>query len=309
MQGKKSTGWITFGQVIALLLLLSCKLALADSGIQIAVVKSNDNDYFNQTIQTLINQVDKSAHISVFNLKSSQDNLDSFKNKDLIITLGISATQAIRSEHPEKSLISAYLTEQQLKSLELQDKHHLSVLLDQPLNRYLAFSHLVLNAKAVGIVNHVPIKLNRKQRQLLKLLDLKLKQYQLEQPQQLLTRIRQLISKNDTLLMLPDQTIYNRDTLKGVLLTTYRSRTPVISYSPAHVKSGALASIYSSPTDIGKHLGELLNQYLLRKKIPGNSLEYARYYSIKFNQQVAHALGLLIPDSRKLRVRLDEVTK
>lgn len=309
MQGKVNTVWIIFRWVIALSLLLNYNIVLGDSNIQITVVKSSENSYFNQTIQTLINQTDKSANISVLNLESSPENLDSLKDSELIIALGASATQAIRSVYPDKLLISAYLTEEQFKKLKLQGKRHLSVLLDQPLTRYLAFSHLILDAKAVGIVNYVETKLNRKQRRLLKQLDVKLKQYQLERPQQLLTRIRQLIEKNGTLLMLPDQTIYNRDTLKGVLLTTYRSRTPVISYSPAHVKSGALASIYSSPADIGKHLGELLNEYLLRKTIPENSIEYARYYSVKFNQRVAHALGLLVPDNQKLRARLDEVMK
>lgn len=309
MQGTKQIVWNAIRWVIALPLLLSCNIALAESGVHIAIVKSSNNSYFNQTIQTLINKADKAAHFRVLELEASSGNPALLQDSDLIIAVGASATQAIISEYPEKSLISAYLTQQQYNDLKLQNKYHRPILLDQPLERYLAFSQLVLNAKSIGIVDQTQITLTRKQHLLLKQLEVNLRQYQPEEYEQPLTRIRQLIGQNDTLLMLPNQKIYNRDTLKGILLTTYRSRTPVISYSPAHVKSGALASIYSSPTDIGQQLGEMLNQFLVHKKIHNKSPQFARYYSILFNQRVAHALGIILPDDETLRLRLDEALK
>jgi len=109
--------------------------------------------------------------------------------------------------------------------------------------------------------------------------------------------------------MLPDQSVYNQDTLKGILLTTYRSRTPVISYSPGHVKSGALAAIYSSPSDIGRHLANLINQRHEGTLNIDNKVVYARYYSITTNQRVAHSLGLNLPSEEKLRQLIDETIK
>ena len=105
--------------------------------------------------------------------------------------------------------------------------------------------------------------------------------------------------------MLPRQSIYNRDSLKGVLLTSYRNRKPVISYSPAHVKSGALASIYSSPSDIGKHLALLVKQRLADPQKPLPNYEYARFYSIASNRRVARALNIELPDTEQIRARLD----
>ena len=109
--------------------------------------------------------------------------------------------------------------------------------------------------------------------------------------------------------MLPDQSIYNRDTLKGILLTTYRSRIPVISYSPGHVKSGALAAIYSSPGDIGRHLANLINQRHEGRLNTNNKMVYAEYYSIATNQRVARSLGLKLPSEEKLRQLIDETIK
>ncbi len=309
MKGMKQTIWFTITWLIGFQVQLFSNLALAEDQVHVAVVKGSNNSYFNQTIQTLINLTSKSVRFNVLNLDSVQGGSTSLKETDLIITLGASATQVINSNYPEKLMISAYLTEKQLKDQAPQKKGHLAVLLDQPLSRYIAFSHLVSNANSIGILNRNPVKLNRKQRNLLQKLDLNLTQYQIEQSGKLLPRIRQLLGQTDTLLMLPDHTIYNRDTLKGVLLTAYRSRTAVISYSPAHVKSGALASIYSSPSDIGRHLADLLDQYLREGVISSESQQYARYFSTRFNHRVSRAYWLTLPDEAELRIRLEEVLK
>jgi ABC-type uncharacterized transport system substrate-binding protein len=107
--------------------------------------------------------------------------------------------------------------------------------------------------------------------------------------------------------MLPRQSIYNRDTVKGVLLASYRSRKPVVSYSPAHVRSGAVASIYSSPIDIGRHLAVLINQGLQNESGADTAFQFARFYSITTNSRVATALGISLPAERDLRSRLDSL--
>ena len=297
---------ITLARVLIIQLLLN-NFVWAGHGAHVGIVKSGDNDYFQQTIETLIDQADKALYFSVLNVASHDDHVGVLHESDLIITLGVSAAQTIAANYPEKQLISAYLTKQQAKSLNIHNKYHLSVLLDQTFERYLAFSQMVLNTQLIGIINRAPVKLNQKQTRLLKVLDFNVVEYQLEQPENLQALIRRLTGRSDALLILPDQSIYNQDTLKGVLLTTYQSRTPVISYSPAHTKSGALASIYSSPIDIGKHLGDILDSFLSHKTISERSQQYARYYSVAYNQNVAHALGLVLPDVRQLHSRLDKV--
>ena len=92
-----------------------------------------------------------------------------------------------------------------------------------------------------------------------------------------------------------------------MLLTSYRSRKPVISYSPAHVKSGALASIYSSPVDIGRHLALLANRILESQPHQGAAHQFAKFYSITSNRQVARSLGITLPSEGALRQRLDEL--
>jgi len=132
-----------------------------------------------------------------------------------------------------------------------------------------------------------------------------LNQYQVDRDNKLLPLLRRLLQQNDALLMLPRQSIYNRDSLKGVLLTSYRNRKPAISYSPAHVKSGALASIYSSPMDIGRHIAALVNLRLGNAAAAQPSFEFARYYSIATNARVARALGINLPSDKDIRSGLE----
>ena len=308
MRRMKATTWSLIC-CVAIQVLLGSTLAFADKKISIIVVKSSDNKYFSQTIQSLKNHTSRNVSMEVIDIGSSNSKAESLEESDLVIALGGDASQYVNRQLPDKPIISAYLTLQQWQDFESPGKQHLAVLLDQPLERYLLFSHYLLQPRSIGIVNFSALEINTRQRDTLRRLQLKLSQYQLNQPDDLLAKIRQLVQINDALLMLPNQDIYNRHTLKGILLTSYRKNTPVISYSPAHVKSGALASIYSSPGDIGKHLGDLLDRYLSGELKLSDSPQFAKYYSIITNNRVAHSFGLKLPDVSEIRRKLTEVVE
>ena len=125
-----------------------------------------------------------------------------------------------------------------------------------------------------------------------------------ENPNRVLPSLRSLLNDIDIFLMTPDRNLFNRNSLRGILLTTYRADKPVISFSPAHVKSGAVGSIFSSPTDIGRHLSELLNSQDANGDSNTTRVEYARYFSISTNRKVARSLGLNIPEDEQLMENL-----
>lgn len=305
MQGKIFKRRILLVWVVTILAIPGQSVALSDADI--AIVKSSDNSYYNQTIQTLLNRADVAARFNIIDIESETDLISRLANSDLIIALGTQATSIVSDRLPNNTLISAYLTAQQAGNYNPASQRHLAVLLDQPLKRYLAFCHALLDRKKIGLINYEELKIDSSLQRFLLKHDLELNQYQVNETDNVLTSLRQLIRQNSSLLMLPDQRIYNRNSLKGVLLTTYRSRLPVISYSPAHVKSGALASIFSSPENIGEHLGDLLNRFIKANSLPSEDRVFAKYYSISINHQVARALGLSLPDEDQLRQQLKVV--
>ena len=272
---------------------------------QITIVKSGDNTYFDQTIATLVNHVDPTTRFKI--VMAQELNSDSIDPgmQNLLVALGQSAVEAINGINAGANSINAYLTFEQYSNLRID--HQVTVLLDQPLYRYLAFCKLVLGVDSIGLIDGNEVELKAREVNTLDEFSLTLNRYQVDPDNKLLPVLRDLLQHNDSLLMLPQQSIYNRDTVKGVLLASYRSRRPVVSYSPAHVKSGAVASIYSSPVDIGRHLAILINQGLENEPGTGSPFQFARFYSITTNSRVAGALGLVLPAEHNLRSRLDKL--
>jgi len=307
MNGITKTIWIKVF-VTALLAVLASNLVLAKDKKYITIIKSSDNSYYNQSIETLKSLSSNDLAFDIIDVHSDEfKNLQSNKNT-LLVALGINATRKILQQHPKQISISAYITKDQVRNLPVKTNRHLAVLLDQPLGRYLAFSNNLTKPKTLGLINSQAIKLGRTQKQLLAKLNLDLLQKQPDGPRDLLNTIRLLKRHSNSLLILPDQKLFNRDTLKGVLLTTYRNRIPVISYSPSHVNSGALGSIYSSPEDIGKHLADLVKKFQEGKLKTGSTPQFARYFTIVTNDRVAHSLGLDLPDPYEIRHFLNEVS-
>lgn len=294
--------------IVCGLVLLATNPASAQQAIgQIIIVKSSDNNYFNQSIETLVNQVGRSTKFKVVMPQDLDTVVETGDEQQIFVALGQSAAEAVSRLDGGVSAFNAYLTEEQARNLNLENQ--VAVLLDQPLQRYLAFCRLMLSVDSVGIITEQAIVLDQEQSDFLQVLDFRLNQYQIDPLNKLLPVLRRLLTLNDALLMLPRQSVYNRDTLKGVLLTGYRNRKPIISYSPAHVKSGALASIYSSPIDIGRHLATLVNRQLKNPAQETRGFEFARFYSISTNPRVASALGIVLPAERELRSALDRLQR
>ncbi len=270
---------------------------------RVIIVKSSDNTYFDQTIATLINHVDQSIRFKVVRPPDVNPDSNAQVSGDLFIALGPSAAKAVNRLNTETSSINAYLTLEQYRALEIDGQ--LTILLDQPLHRYLAFCKLILGVNSIGVLEENEIDLSQKQARTLDEYKLSLNQYRVDQVNKLQPVLRDLLQQNDALLMLPRQSIYNRETVKGVLLSSYRNRKPAVSYSPAHVKTGAVASIFSSPVHIGRHLALLVNQELKNQPRASSRIQFAKFYTIATNSRVASALGINLPEEQKLRSKLD----
>jgi putative ABC transport system substrate-binding protein len=295
--------------LLGLLFVVPGLLPLAAANIQIVVIQSSDNPYFEQTNQSLNRHLDNTFQVSVINADTIDTQHQKLQASDIIITLGIDAALKIAKKYDTKNIVSAYITLNQQQRHQAKLDNHSIVLLDQPLSRYLAFTALMLQPRSVGIISSNKLTLNKNQHEMLSKFDLNLQQYTFQKQANLLTTVRQLLENNDVHLLLPDDSVYNQNTLKGILLTSYRSRKPVISYSPSHVKAGALASIFSSPSDIGSQLASVIKRLAVKRRQAKPIIEYSQHFSIVVNSRVAHALGVNLPDEEKLTYRLNELSQ
>ncbi|MDJ0881597.1 MAG: ABC transporter substrate binding protein [Gammaproteobacteria bacterium] len=276
----------------------------------IHIIKSSDNDYFNRSIETIIKATKADIKYRISTLDSSgQLNQESLGEPDLVITLGIDAAEYTHDSVRDKSVIHSYITEFQRYQFN-QHENHSALLLDQPLQRYLDFLKLIVPVKGIGIIStsqHAfnTVKIEQHQRQS----GVKIEQRVLNDNDNLLENLRGLLKGNEVLLSLPSPQIYNRQTLKGILLTSYRMRKPVISYSPSHVRSGALAAIYASPEKIGIQLAELVNRLLSQPDYQLPAFIYADDFEVVFNRRVAESLDIELPDKAKVIQILKQGTR
>lgn len=112
--------------------------------------------------------------------------------------------------------------------------------------------------------------------------------------------LRRLLEQSEVLLAVPDQQIFNRQNLQGILLTTYRREVPMIGFSSGYVRAGALAAVYSTPEQIASQAARWIAPLLEDPDRPLPAPRYPEYYSVAVNHQVARSLGLRVAGEEDL---------
>ncbi|WP_422202502.1 ABC transporter substrate-binding protein [Aquabacterium sp.] len=172
--------------------------------------------------------------------------------------------------------------------------------LDQPIERYLALIRRAMpRLTKVGVLVHED---DASQRQAL----LKAAQAQgvrlvigsVGAPDTLSGALRTVLADADVLLMLPDGAVADVSALQHMLITAYRQRVPVVSYSPALVKAGAAMGLYASPAQAGRQVAVMLKGAWSAPS--GGSAwpapRLADGFTVALNEQVCRSLGLDVPD-------------
>jgi ABC-type uncharacterized transport system substrate-binding protein len=128
------------------------------------------------------------------------------------------------------------------------------------------------------------------------------------QPRESLPSLIAKALQGDIILATPDKEIYNRSTVKSILLSSYRKRIPVIGFSRSFVTAGALAAVHSTPEQIASQIGELVQAYIQTRSFDQKQY-YPDNFSVTINQQVSHSLNIKTPDSDRLEAVLKQDVK
>jgi hypothetical protein len=172
-----------------------------------------------------------------------------------------------------------------------------AVILDQPPARQLDLIRLALpDARSVGILvsgqskAHAPALEAAARERGLQLASA------VVEPGGLYPALQTLLPDIDVLLALPDPLVFNSQTAGNILTAAYRRHVPLIGFSPAYVKAGALLALYSTPAQVGTRGGEMLRQALAGRPLPPP--QSPREFTLEVNQNVARSLGLAFDESR-----------
>ena len=111
-------------------------------------------------------------------------------------------------------------------------------------------------------------------------------------PDALLTAFASLRGKADFAITEPDAELYNSATVKPLVRASLEQRLPIVGFSAAFVRAGALVGVYPDFRELGRQTGQLA-EGILTGKIEGNRTEEeVRKLVVAVNQTVARLLGI-----------------
>lgn len=113
-------------------------------------------------------------------------------------------------------------------------------------------------------------------------------------PADLYPSLKAALDESDVILALPEPTVYHGGSLQNILLTTYRARVPLVAFSPAYVKAGAVLALYSTPAQVARRAAEMLRGWLPGRGLPPP--QAPREFAVMANAKVAASLGLQLDE-------------
>lgn len=224
----------------------------------------------------------------------------------LIITLGQRAGEVICDLHTGIPVLHALIPQTTYQKLD-KDSPHSAIFLDQPISRLLQLASVIRSDPHIGLLLSPLTKALRDE------LFAESEQQRIPVTHRTVGSsavvgplLKEVLEESNILLALPDPTIFNSTTIFNILLSSYHKRIPVIGFSSAYVKAGALVAAYSTPEDIARHLAEYTRSYLDSGVETMPDPTYPKYFSVSVNQSVARSLGISLPDEAAIIERMLE---
>lgn len=114
--------------------------------------------------------------------------------------------------------------------------------------------------------------------------------------------LKRLVEEVDVMIAIPDAGVYNSGTINNIVASAVRAQIPLFGFSPAYVRAGAIAAVYSTPAQIGRQAGEIASRAMGGAALPPP--QHPRNYTVATNPTVARSLGIPLDDVASIKARL-----
>ncbi|MCW9057176.1 MAG: hypothetical protein OQK47_11195 [Gammaproteobacteria bacterium] len=281
--------------LLALVFFISLSANALAKDKSIFILANSNTKHHNTITQNIINNfADSDIRIKTSNNPETIGNYE----HDLIITIGSKiAKQTLESTTTVTPVLSLLLPETVIDQISNKNNRPWSTqIIDQPLERQLLLvKHLLGKNSKVGVIlGPTSIKNKSKIELAEKSTGMVINYREIKSPDELIPVLKEIITQNDILLAIPDPMVYSKRTIRGILLLTYRNKTPVIGFSKSYIKAGATAGIYSTTRQIAADATEnIKNFFEMNKKFSSNTY-YPQQFSVDINKRVARAMKLKI---------------
>lgn len=241
-------------------------------------------------------------------------------SRKLYVTVGLRAFRQLIEKQPRSPILAILINknqfEQTLANLRPTANTYIpnttALFVDQPLSRQFFLLHCLLPPATVG--KHIGVLLGQHSfnnasqlKNLASQQGIELNIMNVGPNENPLEVLPLLLNKSQSIFALPDDTVYNTHTARGILLSCSRQHVPVIGLSKAYVDIGALAAVYSTGEQIAQQAAQMTLDILADLHAPLPHPDHPCYFNVAINQAVAQSMGLHVPNSWNVKYALDEM--
>jgi putative ABC transport system substrate-binding protein len=299
---------LNLGWWLCAFLLFSVSPAFSAPLFKVSIVVSSDNQPYMDLADGVTTELGSRAKVSIVDVATFTRGTDA----DVVVAIGLKAMRAAAAKHTSVPVLNTLVPRATFNKVvrergsELSPQWFSAIYLDQPIARQLELVRLVFPAKKrVGVVLGPDsedlsdsLTIGARTRGL----DLKLGRGN-SLTHIWVTELDRILLQSDVFLSLPDAVTGNAGTIQTVLFAAYRREIPVVGFSPAYVRAGALLAIHSTSAQLARQVSETL-RHLDPKKVVLPPPQWPRYFSVAVNYHVAHSLSLDVDTEEALAARL-----
>ena len=296
--------------VALLVVMVLAHLPLASHAAPVLLLASRTGGAYDEVVESIKNEVARSAELRVQYLGANAANWKSSEPAALIVTIGVDAAnaalQGAETSTPILAVLLPRIAFETLSSGKKENRKLSAIYLDTPPSRQLDVIRLLLpQARLVGtVLGQVSWRDKEGLKAAARDRGLTLQAEFAQRDSELYPVLKSVLDDADVFLAVPDPAVINAATAQNVLITAFRSQVPVIGYTASYVKAGALASVYSTPKQIGQEAGQVIKIQQRTNALPAP--KYPRYFSVGVNASVSRSMGLPEADEQALEQRLSK---
>ena len=296
-------------RLIFLLLSLVAFPDLAAEEMRVLLVLGGNNAPYLAFADTFLQNLPSGIRTEVI------DKIENYSDKtstaDLVIAVGSPAAKRVNLSATTTPVLLAMVPrnayEDEVKSRRAQNKPFSALYIDQPWNRQVELLRIAVpERRRVGVLYSESSRLDLRTLQgLLNTQGYSLFAKILRSPDTLFTDMEEVLDHCDILLAIPDNLIYGPNTIRNILLSSYRHGIPLVGFSQPYVKAGALYSLFATPEQLASQAATITSGFAKSRALPDP--QYSRQYSIDINQDVARAMNIRIRAAESLKMQLEEM--
>ncbi len=282
----------------------------------ILLLLSSDVSYYQETAQSLKTRASKlgipKSLFTTRTIEQWQKENTPKQAYELIVTIGTAAANEALNQKENTPLLNIFIPKNAFDSIysaNPQESRKVSAIyLDQPLQRLVRLSIILKpQAKKFGAV-FGPISKNIQPEisQLVTEHGAHLTYSFLSEDENPVAVLKPIVAESELFIAIPDHAIFNKAIARWILYLSFQQKIPVIGFSRAYTNAGAIASVYSSPENVGRHAGELIADRFKHETNEMTLPQYPRYFTISTNPAVARSMNISLPLEKDLYEKLQE---